>query len=76
MAKDFEKTKQSIEYERAINDLQKRIEQLEAKVTALETWKATGTTTSNYYVCNDDATYNATNSKIMAIINGIITGIS
>ena len=60
---------------RKVQELEAKLEALTTRVTALETWKATGSSQTGYYVCNDNATYDATNSKTMTLSNGLITAL-
>lgn len=74
MVVDIDKTKQSGEFARAINTLEEKIIALETRIAELEA--ETGLTSSSYFVCNNDATYDATNSKVLTIVNGKITSIT
>lgn len=73
---NLDRTKQSNETDRYITMLETKIGELADRITALETTINAGLTSSSYFVCNNDATYDATNSKVLTIENGIITGIS
>lgn len=70
-----DRTKQSNETDRYISMLEQKYNELADRVTALETKINAGLTSSSYFVCNNDTTYNGTNSKILNIANGIITSI-
>lgn len=69
---NLDKTKQSNEFDRIISMLESKIKALEDRCTILET----GLTSSDYFVCNNDTTYNGTNSKVLTIVKGRITEIT
>jgi hypothetical protein len=58
---------------RKTQELETKVADLLARIETLETWKATGSNVTDYYVCNNDATYDATNSKKFSATNGLIT---
>jgi hypothetical protein len=76
MINNEKKNQQSDESARAVTNTEIDIESLKARVTALETLLSGGLTSSAYYVCNNDATYDATNSKVLTIENGIIKSVT
>jgi hypothetical protein len=62
--------------EKEIADLKDLVLKLTNRVKALEDVNNSGYSSGDYYVCNDDGTYNATNSKKLIIVNGKVTGVS
>lgn len=80
---DIDKTKQSNETNRDVTYLETRtgelnelISSLTSRIAVLEGYFNNGLTSTSYYVCNNDGTYNASNSKVMTVNKGIITDIS
>lgn len=55
--------------------LKEKSDNLETRVKALETIIDKGINDSTHYVCDDDNTYGAAESKTITIENGIITAI-
>lgn len=62
--------------EKEISDLKDLVKSLENRVKVLEDANSSGYSSGDYYVCNDDNTYNSSNSKKMIIVNGKVTGIA
>ena len=65
--------------DQTISELVRKVQELETKISALETsnaslvdWYNTGSNVTDYYVCNNDATYDATNSKKFSAVKGLI----
>lgn len=58
-----------------LTELQNTITTLTTRITTLETWKSTGITNNSHFVCNNDTTYNGTNSKTQTITEGLVTAI-
>lgn len=70
-----DKTNPVIEYKRKLDELEVKLLGYEQRIIQLEAKINAGITSTAYYVCNDDATYDATNSKQLTVTNGIITDI-
>jgi len=58
-----------------IDELLRRLSLVESRLSAIESWKATGLTNDSNYVCDSDDTYDGTTSKQLTVTNGLITNI-
>jgi len=70
-----DKTNPVIEYKRKLDELEVKLLDYEQRIIQLEAKINAGITSAAYYVCNNDTTYDATNSKQLTVTNGIITDI-
>lgn len=57
------------------NALAEEVASLKAKILSIEAYFVNAVTDNTHFVCNDNATYNGTNSKIITVTKGIITNI-
>lgn len=56
-------------------NLKSQVEGFETRIAAMEAKFTAGITDSTHYVCNDNNTYGAAESKTITITDGIITAI-